>query len=77
MRVTASLSVRSYAWSMDEEPLVSVVRGEPSPEEVTALVVALLGGTGPEAPAPAATPWTLSGRPAARNAGWRVSALPR
>jgi hypothetical protein len=65
---------------MDEEPLVSVVRGAPTPEEVAALVGALLirsTGVDRPAPAPAATAWSRSARPSAGPASWRESGLPR
>ncbi|WP_306204322.1 acyl-CoA carboxylase subunit epsilon [Actinoplanes sp. RD1] len=61
---------------MDEEPLVSVVRGEPAPEELAALVIALSGRQSRPAPQPAATPWTTSGRPGASPSSWRASGLP-
>jgi hypothetical protein len=65
---------------MNEEPLVSVVRGAPGPEEVAALVGALLSrstGMDRTTAAPAATAWTRSARPSAPTASWRESGLPR
>ncbi|MGN6611799.1 MAG: acyl-CoA carboxylase epsilon subunit, partial [Angustibacter sp.] len=60
-----------------------VVRGNPSPEEVAALVTVLAAAGGDDAPAPAAprSQWAASGRPhgapAAGRGAWRASALPR
>ncbi|WP_305785053.1 acyl-CoA carboxylase subunit epsilon [Symbioplanes lichenis] len=62
---------------MDEEPLVSVVRGEPAPEELAALVIALSGRHDSPAPQPRATLWTTSGRPGGSPPSWRASGLPR
>ncbi len=65
---------------MDEDPLVSVVRGEPTPEEVAALVAVLSAAAGntdshfrPAAP----SAWARSARPAGFPASWRASGLPR
>jgi hypothetical protein len=75
---------------MDEEPLVSVVRGTPSAEELAALVAVLTSrssrlsgpsalGTSPNSSL-GASAWVRSGRPgAAGRAGggtWRSSAQP-
>ena len=67
-----------------EEPLLRVVRGVPTAEELAALVGAIVARSRPTAgptPAPAST-WARSGRPS--NAGqlpgpgaWRASGLPR
>ncbi|MFB9358887.1 acyl-CoA carboxylase subunit epsilon [Actinoplanes nipponensis] len=65
---------------MDEEPLVSVVRGTPTPEELAALVCALAGRSASEdSPSrkPTPTPWTRSARPAAVRPSWRSSGQPR
>ncbi|WP_106127783.1 acyl-CoA carboxylase subunit epsilon [Pseudosporangium ferrugineum] len=65
---------------MDEEPLVKVVRGAPTAEELAALVGALIttstrtDGATPDA---STTPWTRSARPAAAHCSWRDSGLPR
>jgi hypothetical protein len=64
-----------------ERPLLRVVRGNPTPEELAALVavVASRGGPEPEPP-PARSLWR---RPVLRTAlatgpgAWRASALPR
>ena len=64
---------------MEAESLVSVVRGEPTPEEVAALV-AVLSATAGNAAAPATTlatsAWARSGRPSRIPASWRASGLP-
>ncbi|MEV4704117.1 acyl-CoA carboxylase subunit epsilon [Actinoplanes sp. NPDC049316] len=65
---------------MEEEPLVSVVRGVPTPEELAALVGALASrytGTDESTPKPSTTPWTRSSRPGAGRGSWRESGLPR
>ncbi|MGA5301574.1 acyl-CoA carboxylase subunit epsilon [Nucisporomicrobium flavum] len=65
---------------MEEEPLVSVVRGEPTPEELAALVGALASrytGTDADTPKPSTTAWTRSARPSAGKGSWRDSSLPR
>ena len=70
----------SYALSMDAEPLVRVLRGEPDAAELAALVTVLtIRSTRTDsrsAPAPTST-WTRSARPAAPPASWRTSGLPR
>ncbi|MFI7541069.1 acyl-CoA carboxylase subunit epsilon [Actinoplanes sp. NPDC049599] len=65
---------------MDEEPLVNVVRGTPTPEELAALVCALAGRStqaDSPSPGPGLTAWMRSARPAATRPSWRSSALPR
>ncbi|MFB9691926.1 acyl-CoA carboxylase subunit epsilon [Amorphoplanes digitatis] len=65
---------------MNEEPLVKVVRGAPTPEELAALVcVVARGHTGPDSHSgrPSISAWTRSARPAAGRTSWRESALPR
>jgi hypothetical protein len=62
------------------EPLIRVVRGTPTPEEVAALVGVLVRHARPAAaPQPAAASlWAASARPGfARHPGsWRAGALP-
>jgi hypothetical protein len=73
----------------ENDPVLRIVRGTPTPEEVAALVGALLLRARPAADTPPAppSPWRRSARPGAvgptglpvrpeRN-GWRHSALPR
>ncbi|MFI7597164.1 acyl-CoA carboxylase subunit epsilon [Actinoplanes sp. NPDC049681] len=65
---------------MDEEPLVSVVRGVPTPEELAALVGALIStstGTDPAGSRPSRDAWLRSARPTAGHGSWRESGLPR
>lgn len=64
-------------------PLVRVVRGAPTPDELAALVGVLLGRRRPDAPepAPAVPHWARSGNPAHRGTrpgpdAWRRSGLP-
>jgi hypothetical protein len=69
-----------YPASMDAEPLVSVVHGVPTPEELAALVGALASLTGPadaRSGRASTSAWVRSGRPASGPGSWRVSALPR
>jgi hypothetical protein len=67
---------------VQDEPMIRVVRGTPTPEELAALVVTLLGRGSPRPAPPApASRWRRSGlpdggpRPGTGN--WRASALPR
>ncbi|PZF79389.1 acyl-CoA carboxylase subunit epsilon [Jiangella anatolica] len=69
---------------MSEAPLFRVVRGNPTDEEVAALVVALTAtaaaGRAPSAPPRSswASYWQRRQTPLAPGAGaWRASALPR
>ena len=65
---------------MDEEPLVRVLRGEPTPEELAALVTVLAARpTRPDSQNAhkIVSCWSQSARPATRPASWRASALPR
>ncbi|RSM65176.1 acyl-CoA carboxylase subunit epsilon [Actinoplanes sp. ATCC 53533] len=65
---------------MDEEPLVSVVRGTPTPEELAALLCALASRFVPEdsrSRGPALASWPRSARPAAVRPSWRASGQPR
>jgi hypothetical protein len=65
---------------MNEEPLVTVVRGEPTAAETAALVTVLAarskrtdsGTSQPSMPA-----WVASARPSALPRSWRDSGLPR
>ncbi|MFF0150376.1 acyl-CoA carboxylase subunit epsilon [Micromonospora sp. NPDC005203] len=61
-----------------EEPLIRVVRGVPTAEELAALVGAIIVRSRPTAaPAPTtASAWARSGRPA-NSGGWRAAGLPR
>jgi hypothetical protein len=58
---------------MDAEPLVRVLRGDPAPEEVAALVAALLSRSAPIDPRPAPSLWKSSARPGVAR-GWIASA---
>ena len=64
---------------MDKEVLVRVVRGDPAPEEVVALVAVLAGRSGgrPEPSRFVVSAWASSGRPSAGPRSWRASVLPR
>ncbi|MEV4344813.1 acyl-CoA carboxylase subunit epsilon [Actinoplanes sp. NPDC049596] len=65
---------------MDTEPLVSVVRGEPTDLELAALVTVLVRASSAvdgEQPPPAPSAWAHSARPSMRPSSWRASALPR
>ena len=66
------------------KPLLRIVSGNPTPEEVAALVAVLAASGGGEAPAPRRTPaWSRPAAPGARArrrpgpGGWRASGLPR
>lgn len=60
----------------EDAPVITVVRGTPSAEEVAALVGALLTtATAPEVPAAPRSDWWASGLPARRR-DWRASGLP-
>ncbi|HET6529309.1 MAG TPA: acyl-CoA carboxylase subunit epsilon [Actinoplanes sp.] len=61
---------------MNEEPLVRVLRGEPAPDELAALVAVLLTRSS-SPPRAAASAWAASGRPWAGHRSWRASTLPR
>ncbi|MFL5516227.1 MAG: acyl-CoA carboxylase subunit epsilon [Gemmatimonadales bacterium] len=62
---------------MSEQPLVRIVRGTPTAEELAALVGILLVGSG-DGPATGPVPsrWARSARPGARPTSWRAAALP-
>jgi len=65
---------------MDEEPLVRVVRGTPTPEEVAALVGVLLSRfttANAKTSRPSMDAWVRSARPYAGPRSWRESGLPR
>ncbi|MFF5295829.1 acyl-CoA carboxylase epsilon subunit [Paractinoplanes globisporus] len=62
---------------MDEEPLVSVVRGTPTDLELAALVAVLAASANAAPPPPATSAWLRSARPSIRPSSWRGSALPR
>lgn len=68
---------------MDGEPLFRVLRGDPTAEELAALVGALLAGRRTAIPGPAApaSRWARSARPTVAlrpgPGAWRASALPR
>ncbi len=65
------------------EPLLRVVKGDPTPEELAALVAVLGSMGGGEAPAPRRTPAWSAPRHRHREphhhgtGGWRASTLPR
>jgi hypothetical protein len=65
------------------KPLLRIVSGNPTPEEVAALVAVLAASGGGEAPAPRRTPaWSRPQRlvrstPAPGPGAWRASGLPR
>jgi len=64
---------------MDEEPLVSVVRGRPTHEELAALFGALVSLSSPvdvPSPRPSTSAWVRSARPFSGHASWRGSGLP-
>jgi hypothetical protein len=65
---------------MDEEPLVSVVRGKPTDLEL-AVVVAIVAARSAAVDAPATRPagsaWARSARPSIGAGSWRSSGLPR
>jgi hypothetical protein len=64
-------------------PLLRVVTGEPTPDELAALVTVLASLGGPSAPAPRRTPMWNAPRRLVRAThrhgvgGWRASSLPR
>ncbi|WP_327039124.1 acyl-CoA carboxylase subunit epsilon [Micromonospora maris] len=66
-----------------EEPLLRIVRGVPTAEELAALVGAVFTRPRAAGPAPAPTStWARSGRPGSNGhlpgpGAWRASALPR
>ncbi|WP_151524459.1 acyl-CoA carboxylase subunit epsilon [Serinicoccus kebangsaanensis] len=69
-----------------EPPVIRVVRGNPTPVQVAALVAVLAGGQGAAGQDGASTPsrtlWTARSRfarprPSVGPDGWRASALPR
>ena len=66
---------------MSDAPLMRVVRGTPTPEEVAALVAVLRTRPDAVAPAEPLSHWARSARPSAGlrpgPGAWRASALPR
>lgn len=65
---------------MNTEPLVSVVRGEPTDIELAALVTVLMAASSEVDAAPAQTPisyWAGSARPSMPARSWKASTLPR
>jgi hypothetical protein len=84
--VTNATSEANGTESTQDAALLKVVRGQPSPEELAALVAVIAGQAAGAADEPTAPPklsgWTersrnmrWPGRPSA--GGWRASALPR
>jgi hypothetical protein len=69
-------------WRMSEQPLIKVVRGTPSAEELAALVGVLLTRSSgvPAEAEPVPSRWARSARPATGYrpgpGAWRGSALP-
>jgi hypothetical protein len=65
---------------MDAEPLVRVVRGNPTAEELAALVTVVAGRASQRFvyadSHPGGSPWTRSARPSYRPRTWRESGLP-
>ena len=79
-RIPAAGGVESAA---SAAPVVRIVSGSPSAEDIAALVAVLsaVGGGEEPAPAPASSAWSdpswrLVG-PSATRGGWRTSSLPR
>ncbi|MCY1140786.1 acyl-CoA carboxylase subunit epsilon [Actinoplanes sp. Pm04-4] len=65
---------------MNTEPLVSVVRGEPTDIELAALVTVLVAASTSLDPEPVQRPashWARSSRPSMAPSSWKASALPR
>jgi len=65
---------------MDTEPLVRVVRGWPTEDELAALVTVVAArSTRVDATPtrPATSAWARSARPSMTPASWRASSLPR
>jgi hypothetical protein len=65
---------------MDEEPLVRVLRGDPAPEELAALVSVLAGGSTSRvshSSRAGVSNWSRSALPGAVARSWRASGLPR
>jgi hypothetical protein len=65
---------------MDTEPLVTVVRGTPTAEELAALVAVVAvrasSGSAYADSHPAGSFWAASARPSYRPGSWRASGLP-
>jgi hypothetical protein len=65
---------------MNEEPLLSVVRGKPTDEELAAvltIVAARSAAVDAQTRPPALSAWTRSARPSTTPTSWRASGLPR
>ncbi|MCU7726702.1 acyl-CoA carboxylase subunit epsilon [Actinoplanes sp. KI2] len=65
---------------MDEEPLVSVVRGTPTDRELAALVAVIAARStsmDTVSPRPPVSAWMMSARPSMGPSSWRHSGLPR
>ena len=68
---------------VSEPQVIRVESGNPSPDEVAALVAVLsaVGGDGADAPTDRTSAWSDPSRrlvgPSARPGGWAASALPR
>jgi hypothetical protein len=80
MRVTTDHPKPSYARSMDKEPLVSIVRGTPTDEELAALVAVLSAASttaNANTPRPSMSAWSRAARPSMGPASWRTSTLPQ
>jgi hypothetical protein len=75
-----NLPAPSYARSMDEEPLVRVVRGNPADLELAALTAVLatrstsVDATNSDS---ATSAWSRSARPSTGRRSWRQSGLPQ
>jgi Acyl-CoA carboxylase epsilon subunit len=70
----------SYARSMNTEPLVSVVRGNPTDLETAALVTVLVAASSAVDAQPVPkkiSSWARSARPSTATRSWKASALPR
>jgi hypothetical protein len=65
---------------MNEEPLVSVVRGAPADDELAALVTVVAARSAAidaREPRPGRSAWARSARPSIGPASWRSSGLPQ
>jgi hypothetical protein len=85
MANTTSLGAGARAGEGEPAAVLSIVRGEPTPEELAALVAVLASravGGGDPAPPPKVSGWTdraryVRGRLPHSPGGWRAFALPR
>jgi len=65
---------------MDEEPLVTVVRGIPTDRELAALVAIVAARSismDAVSPRPTVSAWLMSARPSMVSSSWRRSGLPQ